>query len=151
MLEVSHHIRASYLTALASLKVGAISIPVHDEQLPAGVSPASINGGLAYVLILDQTETPTDFNKCGYIQSCSITLDVVTKFAKGSGGKLTSELISNEIQKIVLPFASNGLTINSQFKIISVSKELSQGLVENTDTETAYRKIIIYTNKINEK
>lgn len=151
MKEVSHHIRLSYLSVLASLTVNNILIPVNDEQLPVGVSPAAINGGKAYVIIRDQQEAPTDFNKCGIIQQAAITLDVITKFPKGSGGKITSELISDAIQQIINPFGEVNLTINSDFQIQSISKDLSQGLVENTDTETCYRKIIIYNNKINEK
>lgn len=151
MKEVSHYIRQSYINALGSLKVNNIAIPVADEQLPITVQPAEIHSnGKAYVIVRDQQEVPSNFNKCGIVQDAAITLDVITKFPKGAGSKLTSELISDEIQKIVNPFRGEYLTIDPQFHIMSITKDLSQGLVEYTDTEVCYRKIIIYTNTINE-
>lgn len=151
MKEVSHHLRLSYLNALATLKVRGVDIPVHDEDVPAGGAVANVAGGIAYVIILDQNEVPTDFNKCGIIQDASITLDVVTKFPKGSGGKLTSELISDAIQQVINPFGQVALSIDSGFRVLRVQKMTSRGIAEHDQTHTTYRKIIIYNNKINQK
>lgn len=152
MKDVSPYVRQSFVNSLSELTAQGVMIPVADEMLPVSVSPAKIHSnGIAYVIIRDQQETPSNFNGCGIVQDASITLDVITKFPKGTGGKLTSELISNEIQQIVNPFRGQHLAIDPQFKVLGIRKDLSQGLVENTDTETCYRKIIIYTLTINEK
>lgn len=150
MKEVSQYIRQSYLLGLNPLTVNGVVVPVKDERL-GNTAPAVFGLGKAYVIIRDQLEQPTDANFCGIIQEASITLDVITKYPKGSGGKLLSEQISNEIQVKVNPFASQSLNIDSQFKILGVRKDYSNAIVEETETETVYRKIIIYINKINEK
>ena len=147
MKEVSHHIRLAYLTALSGLEVDRTPIPVFDEEVPVGANIASFGYGKAYVLITDQNEVRSNFNKCGIIQDASVTLMVITTYPKGTGGKLLSERISNEIQHIV----NKDIVMNPEFKILSVYKELSRGLVEYGDTESAFNKVIIYTNTINEK
>jgi hypothetical protein len=145
MKEVSTEIRKGVLTALGSLEIDGVVIPIFDSQVPTQAVIPTYKGGLAYIVLKDQQEVETTDNKCTFRQNASITLDVITKFPKGSGGNLNAETISKAIQYIIQPFNGIGISAGSDFQILRTTKSASQSLREETPTQSVYRKIIIYT------
>jgi len=139
MQEISHLLRQAVLNKIAPLVVAGITIPINDSFLNPHTKPAIIAGGKAYVLIGPQNEAETTNNRCASRQAVSLQIDIVTKFPMGSGGKITSELISNQIQSaMILPFTISG------FQVLSITKEFSNSLIEQGVSEVAYRKLINY-------
>lgn len=143
MIEVAHELRKAYIDALSGLILDGVSIPVYDSPVTGLV--AEVRGARVYVHVTDQEEIETTDNRCGQKQDAFITLEVVAKFPKGRGGKLISELISSQIQQVVnsgvpllIPSAKNALT----------RKELSFAREEHTETDSAFSKVLTFSNKI---
>jgi hypothetical protein len=140
MIEIGSEIRASILTAITPLVVESVTIPVSDTQLNTNQTPASYRAGKAYVIISDQFEAETIGNNCSDRQNVSVTIDIVTKFPSGSGGKLASEKISGVIkqglQNVIAPVG---------FQILDINMDSSTILIEQGATQTAFRKVLRYT------
>lgn len=156
MLEAAYKLRSAYFQLLdGNILIGGTPIPIHDEQLPPTGTTASINlgsGNVAkcYILLTNQTETDIS-PKCDFHQECSITLDIVTKYPKGYGGKMLSEQISNQIQQLVLPdIKGQNLNVGPEFNCYYVNKELSRGISEFNLDSTVYRKILVFLNRLEE-
>jgi len=150
MKEISYRLRDAYATLLNPLTVESVVIPIFDERVnPKSVIP-TFKGGKAYILITDQNEVETTNNQCTFRKTATIALDIVTKYPLNIGGKIASELISNAIQEIVL----NGVGIQSiaipEFQVLTTRLEFSRSFIENGDTETAYRKLLVFTHSIYE-
>lgn len=142
MKEVSGELRKAVIDAITPLVVGGVTIPVKDSFFPPTQTPATYLNALCYVLVTDQDEAETTNNDCSTRQNSRITIDIVTKFPSGFGGKNASEMISDEIQ------GSIGLTqiiIPSDWQILNIRKDFSRTIIEQGTTQTAYRKLISYT------
>jgi hypothetical protein len=142
MKEISSDIRKAVIDAITPLNLAGITIPVKDSFLNPNVTPATYLGGQAYVLITDQDENETTNNDCSLRQNVRLTIDIVTKFPSGSGGKKASEDISNFIQEnIVL----GNISIFSSWQILNIRKDFSRSIIEQGSTQVAFRKLISYT------
>lgn len=106
-------------------------------------------GGKAYILITDQNEVETTNNQCTFRKTVTIALDIVTKYPLNFGGKIASELIANAIQEQVSLLNSNAVSF-SGFQVLNTRLELSRSFIENGDTETAYRKLLVFNHTIYE-
>lgn len=149
MKEVSHLLRQAYADLLTPLTVEGVVIPVFDERVNPNATIPTYRDGKAYVLITDQNEVENTTNRNNISKACTISLDIVTKYQLNSGGKLASELISNEIQQIIRVLLTNPVTI-AGFQVMLTRLELSRSFVENGSTETAYRKLLVFNHKIYE-
>lgn len=155
MLDASGPLRNAYLGLLAGVNISGTPIPIYDEQLPnpipAGkLPPATIGAAKVYILVTNQTETDIS-PKCNFHQECSITIDIVTKYPVSQGGKKLSEEISNQVQQLIYPSPDgHNLDVGPYFNCYYVSKELSRGLTEFNMDSTVYRKLIVFTNKLEE-
>jgi len=147
MKEVSHLLRKAYLDLLSPLTVNSVIIPIFDERVNPNKAIPSFMGGIAYVLVTDQNESENTSNRNNLSKAATISLDIITKYDLNSGGKLASELISNEIQQQIRILLDNPITI-SGFQIMFTRLEFSRGFVENGSTETAYRKLLVFNHKI---
>jgi len=140
MIEIGSEIRASILTAITPLVVETVTIPVGDTRLNPNQSPVSYRSGQAYVIISDQFEAETSGNNCSDRQNVSVTIDIITKFPAGSGGKLACEKISGVIKtgltNIVAPVG---------FQILGSNMDSSTVIIEEWATQIEYRKILRYT------
>ena len=150
MKEISYRLREAYATLLNPVIVESITIPVFDERVtPTAVIP-TFKGGKAYILITDQNEVETTNNQCTFRKTATIAFDIITKFPLNYGGKISSELIANEIQEIVL----NGVGVQSismsGFQVLSTRLEFSRAFIENGETQTAYRKLLVFNHSIYE-
>lgn len=142
MIDVSSDLRLSYLNSINNIEIDGNIVPVYDEHLPVNAPTVTIEGAECYVLVTDQSETEGLGTMCYDLENANITLQVITKYPKGSGGKRLSERISNHIQDAVKNSFISSLNVKRITKIISQSQ------VENTEAEISFIKNIIYQNDI---
>jgi hypothetical protein len=147
MKEISHLLRKAYLDTLSPLTVEGSFIPIFDELVNPNSSTGNIQGATAYVIIRDQNEVETTNSQCTFRKTASITLDIVTKYPLNRGGKLASELISNEIQQKINTFNQISFEMEG-FQVLSTKLEFSRNITENGDTMTAFRKILGFSHSI---
>lgn len=150
MKEVSYRIRDAYTTLLNPLTVASITIPIFDERVNPKSTIPTLKGGKSYVLITDQNEVETTNNQCSFRKTVTITLDIITKFPLNIGGKIASELIADKIQRIVLSGVGIQAIYIPEFQVLSSRLEMSRAMIENGDTETAYRKLLVFSHTIYE-
>lgn len=139
MKEISYRLRSALIQAIEPLTLNGIEIPIMDQVVNPSVPIPSVSGALAYVLINGQTNTETTDDKCGTRLDANISFDVVTKFPKGMGGSITSELIAENIMSEI-----NRFLIIPDFKLIRVDMNFNQNLTEQSTSETVFRKIVSY-------
>lgn len=142
MKEVASELRKAVLDAVTPLELDETEIPVRDTFFPPNATEATYGGGSCYVLITDQDEAETTNNDCDTRQNVRLTIDIVTKFPTGFGGKKASEEISNVIQQaITIP----NITIDADWQIVNIRKDFSRTIIEQGTSQMAYRKLISYT------
>lgn len=142
MKEVSGELRKAVIDAITPLTLAGVTIPVRDTFFPPTATEASYLSGTAYVLITDQDEAETTNNDCSTRQNVRLTIDIVTKFPTGFGGKKASENISSVIQQAI---TLDNISIPSDWQIINIRKDFSRTLIEQGQSQMAYRKLISYT------
>jgi len=140
MIEIGTSIRQAILTAITPLVVETVTIPVSDTELNPNQSPVTYRSGKAYVIISDQFEAETNGNSCSNRQNVSVTIDIITKFPSGTGGKLASEKISG-----VIKLGLKNVIAPSGFQILDINMDSSTSLIEQGSTQIAFRKVLRYT------
>jgi hypothetical protein len=142
MREIGTDIRVAILGAISPLVVGGVTIPIFDTFLPSSVNPAAYLGAQAYVLITDQSEAETTNNDCSIRQNVQVTINVITKFPQGSGGKKASENISNAIQ---LNMTLDDINLPADLQAVNLRKNFSRTQIEEGVSQIGYQKILSYT------
>ena len=142
MRDVGTDIRKAIINAISPLTLSGVTLPVYDTELPPGINPAVYQGSQAYVLITDQNETETTNNDCSIRQTATISINIITKFAQGSGGKKASETISNVIQQAI---TKENLSFPADLQLVNLTKSFSRVLIEQGTSQIGYQKIIGYT------
>lgn len=142
MIEIATEIRKAIIAEISPLTLSGVTIPVYDTELPPGINPANYLGSQAYVLITDQNEAETTNNDCSIRQTASVTINIITKFPQGSGGKKASETISNVIQQAI---TKDNLTLPAGIQLVNLRKEFSRIQIETGSSQIGYQKIIGYT------
>jgi hypothetical protein len=138
-MEISHLLRLAIIQTINPLVVEGVTIPIFDERVnPAETIPELLNG-ISYVLIRDQQEVETTNDKCAFRQNALITLDCVVKYPVNVGSKLASELISCEIQSRI-----NRQVPIPGWQVLVVRRVNATSIVEQGQTQTAYRKLITF-------
>lgn len=141
MIEIATEIRKAIIAEISPLILSGVTIPVYDTELPPGINPANYLGSQAYVLITDQNEAETTNNDCSIRQTASVTINIITKFPQGSGGKKASETISNVIQQAI---TKENLTLPAGLQLLNLRKEFSRIQIETGSSQIGYQKIIGY-------
>lgn len=141
MIEIATEIRKAIIAEISPLILSGVTIPVYDTELPPGINPANYLGSQAYVLITDQNEAETTNNDCSIRQTASVTINIITKFPQGSGGKKASETISNVIQQAI---TKENLTLPAGIQLLNLRKEFSRIQIETGSSQIGYQKIIGY-------
>lgn len=142
MREIATNIRTAILAEISPLVISGVTIPVYDTELPPGINPANYLGSQAYVLITDQNETETTNNDCSIRQTATVSINIITKFPQGSGGKKASETISNVIQQAL---TIDNLVLPADLQLINLRKSFSRTQIEQGSSQIGYQKIIGYT------
>lgn len=142
MRDIATDIRIAIINAISPLTLSGVTLPVYDSELPPAINPAVYQGSQAYVLITDQNEAETTNNDCSIRQNATFQINIITKFAQGSGGKKLSENISNAIQqKMTLDY----LNLPTDLQAINIRKNFSRVQIEQGTSQIAYQKILSYT------
>lgn len=141
MIEIATEIRKAIIAEISPLILSGVTIPVYDTELPPGINPANYLGSQAYVLITDQNEAETTNNDCSIRQTASVTINIITKFPQGSGGKKASETISNVIQQAI---TKENLSLPAGIQLLNLRKAFSRVQIEQGSSQIGYQKIIGY-------
>ena len=141
MIEIATEIRKAIIAEISPLTLSGVTIPIYDTELPPGINPANYLGSQAYVLITDQNEAETTNNDCSIRQTASVTINIITKFPQGSGGKKASEIISNVIQQAI---TKENLSLPAGIQLLNLRKAFSRVQIEQGSSQIGYQKIIGY-------
>lgn len=144
MKDASYPLRVGYMTALGGLSFKGQEIVSHDE-----IKPYDDDSSM-YIVVSGQTFDETSL-KCGFETEHIISLNIVCKYALGSGTKKDSEDISNEVLSRVYPSTGvTGVSISEGFNIWKTRLVGSRTLVEETSDERIITKILTFQHSISE-
>ena len=149
-MDVTKDIRTRYFQALNGLTYQDVEIPIFVGFLDDSASLPKINvGGVygeVYIVIQDQQVYDSATQPyCTYNVTSDITIRVVSKFTK-KGTTSIVEDIAMEVDKRI-----RGTIKKRDENVIGVGRvrlSVNRLLVENSDTHTAYSKILIYQNDL---
>jgi len=147
-MDVSQAVRKAYYALLTPLTIEGVEVPVFDEMVNTSVTIPTLRGAKVYVVIQDQQENEGAHTYCAYVQQCTITIRIVTKFNGVVVNKEVAELISNEIQNRISDGKNHNLTNIGGYSFQDVRKELSRTYTEHGQSTTVINKAIIYNNKV---
>jgi hypothetical protein len=142
MKEIATILRQAVLFELLSLNINGTPIPVLDEIISPSEPIPTIAGAKVYCLVTDQFETPTTNNKCQFRELVTVVIQIITKYPKGTGGKMLSEEVSDRIQQALIPFNGNTVELPTGWQLLETKKGFSNSFLEATQHETVFRKII---------
>lgn len=128
---------------LGGLKYNDVIIPIFDEQV---VGETAVVGNAVEVYILLQGQQTIDDSTqtvCDYRLISDITVKVVTKF-KDTGRKIMCE----EIGKLALDKIKGIREVSRINGIDKIRLDVSRSIIEQTDSETAFSKVMIFRNYI---
>jgi len=128
----------AYKTALASLTVGGLAVPVYSKSAPLKNVPKK------YVILSSQTKTQNK-TKCNYWYDCTMTVQIVTRYPNGTGDLSFAMVIGEEVQSII---QEDGITL-VDFHNIETMQNLSTEVILETDTENVFQYILIFNHKLN--
>lgn len=111
-------------------------IPVFDSY-------AQISTDAPYIVIADMSESDNS-DKAFFGQTLLATIDIVTEYDLGqNNGRYDSEMIANEVMKILLPTRSCGQIYQMEdFQCVIARKVNGQSLTEVSDAKKVFRKVI---------
>lgn len=145
-MDITKEIRTRYFQALKGLTYQGVAIPIFVGFLDGSASLPIINGGEVYIVIQDQQAYDSASQTyCVYGVTSDITIRVVSKFTK-KGTTSIVEDIAMEIDKRI-----RGTIKKRDENVIGVGRirlSVNRLLVENSDTHTAYSKVLIYQNDL---
>ena len=145
-MDVTKEIRTRYFQAIKGLTYQGVTIPIFVGFLDDSASLPIINGGEVYIVIQDQQAYDSASQTyCVYGVTSDITIRVVSKFTK-KGTTSIVEDIAMEVDKRI-----RGTIKKRDENVIGVGKvrlSVNRLLVENSDTHTAYSKVLIYQNDL---
>jgi hypothetical protein len=145
-MDVTKEIRKKYFQALNGLTYQGVTIPIFVGFLDDSASLPIINGGEIYIVIQDQQVYDSAIQPyCTYNVTSDITIRVVSKFTKKGTTSIVEDIAMEVDDRI------RGATKRRDENAISVGRvrlSVNRLLVENSDTHTAYQKILIYQNDL---
>lgn len=149
MKEISHLLRAAYLSELTPFIIEGVTIPIFDQMVNPNVSIPTYRGANSYIIILDQNEVETTNNDCSFRQSAYITFDIVTKFSGNVMSSLPAELISNKLQQDVKSLEGQVIAIqNADIQVLDTVKVTSRTFIEEGASIIVVRRRIIFSNTV---
>lgn len=145
-MDIIKDIRTAYFQAITGLTYEGVTIPIFFELVNPSVPTATVNGAEVYIVMQDQQQYDSATQPyCTYNVTGDITIKVVSKFLK-IGTSTIVEDIASEIDDRI-----RGTTKKRDENVIGMSKiklSVNRLVVENSDTRTAYSKIMTYQNEL---
>ena len=142
MKEVIHRVRKAYIDKLASnVLLRGASVPIYN-RVPSDAS-------FPYIRIYSVSNDEINQNQTSYITETITRLEVITRFSGDSGGELDSNLITDEILKIVRTRSAEYIDLEAEgFKVYTSTVAGINYLTEDSDDFTYFRTIIELSNRI---
>ncbi len=145
-MDVTKEIRTRYFQALKGLTYQGVAIPIFVGFLDDSASLPIINGGEVYIVIQDQQAYDSASQTyCVYGVTSDITIRVVSKFMKKGTTSIVEDIameVDNRIRGTIKKRDENVIGVGR------VRLSVNRLLVENSDTHTAYSKVLIYQNDL---
>ena len=145
-MDVTKEIRTRYFQAIRGLEYQGVQIPIFVGFLDDSASLPIINGGEVYIVIQDQQVYDSALQPyCTYNVTSDITIRVVSKFMKKGTTSIVEDIameVDNRIRSTTKRRDENAIDVGR------VRLSVDRLLVENSDTHTAYQKILIYQNDL---
>ena len=141
MKDPAYRILQSYFTALNSkVVVDEVTIPVYTT------TPKGTSGNRIEMSIITQVDESI---KDAYMQDVIVSIDCITEFTTRGSRKKSVDISNAVIQLIITTFGGSGLSISGGgYKYIRTSLDNISALDEITDTKKIYRRILTFTNLI---
>ena len=145
-MDVTKEIRTRYFQALKGLTYQGVEIPIFVGFFDDSASLPTINRGKVYIVIQDQQAYDSASQTyCVYGVTSDITIRVVSKFIKKGTTSIVEDIameIDNRIRGTIKKRDENVIGVGR------VRLSVNRLLVENSDTHTAYSKVLIYQNDL---
>ncbi len=145
-MDVTKEIRTRYFQALKGLTYQGVAIPIFVGFLDDSASLPIIDDGEVYIVIQDQQAYDSASQTyCVYGVTSDITIRVVSKFMKKGTTSIVEDIameVDNRIRGTIKKRDENVIGVGR------VRLSVNRLLVENSDTHTAYSKILIYQNDL---
>lgn len=139
--DIGYQLRVEYVAKLASLKYNGVKVPVYDSFVPDKAPNY-------FVVIKDHTEAD-DSLKQGFNTDVHVTLDIVTRFAPGTGSSAISDAISGSINAVICTNNySLRLNLLPDFNVMNSIRTMSKPIIEQSKTYNIIRKVNIYKHVI---
>ena len=133
-----YQLKTQWFAALS----GVISVPVYKDSVP-------LNESRNYVLIYSDGSNDAGVTNTGFFRSVVIVIDIVTKFANISNGKLAND-IATEIDLIVMQSPNTyGITLPN-FNITQITVQSENEINDNDGDEKVFRIVKRYEHFINQ-
>jgi hypothetical protein len=142
MREVIHRVRKALLDKLnGNVTLRGATVPIFN-RLPSSATYPLIR-------IYSVSNDEVDQNRTSYITETITRLEVITRFSGDSGGELDSNLITDEILKIVRTRSADYINLEAEgFKVFTSTVAGINYLTEDSDDFTYFRTIIELSNRI---
>ena len=145
-MDVIKEIRTRYFQAIRGLEYQGVEIPIFVGFLDDSAPLPTINGGEVYIVIQDQQAYDSAIQPyCTYNVTSDITIRVVSKFIKKGTTSVVEDIameVDNRIRGTIKKRDENMIGVGR------VRLSVDRLLIENSDTHTAYSKILIYQNDL---
>ena len=141
MKDPSYRVLQSYFSALNNnVVVDTVTIPVYTA------TPKGTSGHRIEIRIITQVNESV---KDTYLQDVIIAVDCITEFTTRGSHKKSVDISNAVIQLIITTFGGSGLSITGGvYKFIRTSLDNISPAEEITDTKKIYRRILTFTNLI---
>ena len=142
MKEVIHRIRKALLDKLAgNIVLRGATVPIYN-RIPSDAT-------YPFIRIYSVSNDEINQNQTSYLTETITRLEVITRFSGDNGGELDSNLITDEILKIVRTRSADYIDLDEQgFNVFSSTVAGINYLTEDGDDYTYFRTIIELSNKI---
>ena len=145
-MDVIKEIRTRYFQALKGLTYQGVEIPIFVGFLDDSASLPTIDRGEVYIVIQDQQAYDSAIQPyCTYNVTSDITIRVISKFTKKGTTDVVEDIameVDNRIRGTIKKRDENMIGVGR------VRLSVNRLLIENSDTHTAYSKILIYQNDL---
>jgi hypothetical protein len=145
-MDVIKEIRTRYFQALKGLTYQGVEIPIFVGFLDKSVSLPIIDRGEVYIVIQDQQAYDSATQPyCTYNVTSDITIRVISKFTKKGTTSVVEDIameVDNRIRGTIKKRDENVIGVGR------VRLSVNRLLIENSDTHTAYSKVLIYQNDL---
>lgn len=142
MKEVIHRIRKALLDKLAgNIVLRGATVPIYN-RIPSDAT-------YPFIRIYSVSNDEINQNQTSYLTETITRLEVITRFSGDNGGELDSNLITDEILKIVRTRSADYIDLDEQgFNVFSSTVAGINYLTEDSDDYTYFRTIIELSNKV---